>query len=108
VVVLEALPKEMICTQHDFISDILPDLDGEKLRYRRKNRGQEICLRMNKSKCDNAQKITGKLQKKHISRALHPPYSPDLSPYDFCFFGMVKQKIKDREFWSAQEILRSL
>jgi hypothetical protein len=42
LIVLEALPKETTCTQHYFISDILPDLDGEKLRYRRKNRGQEI------------------------------------------------------------------
>jgi histone-lysine N-methyltransferase SETMAR len=83
LIVLEALPKETTCTQHDFISDILPDLSGEKLRYRRKNRGQEIFLHKNNSKCHNAQKITGELQKKHITRALHPPYSPDLSPCDF-------------------------
>jgi hypothetical protein len=36
LIVLEPLPKGTTCTQHDFISDILPDLDGEKLRYRRK------------------------------------------------------------------------
>jgi histone-lysine N-methyltransferase SETMAR len=59
-------------------------------------------------KCRDAKKITGKLQKKHITRAPHPPYSPDLSPCDFWFFGMVKQKIKDREFCSAQEIVRNL
>jgi hypothetical protein len=39
-IVLEALPKGTTCTQHYFISDILSDLDGEKLRYRRKNLGQ--------------------------------------------------------------------
>jgi histone-lysine N-methyltransferase SETMAR len=63
---------------------------------------------MDNSKCHNAKEITGKLQQKHITRAPHPPYSPDLSPCDFWFFGMVKQKIKDREFCSAQELLRSL
>jgi histone-lysine N-methyltransferase SETMAR len=108
LIVLEALPRGTTCTQHYFISDILPDLDGEKLRSRRNNPGQELFLHMANFKCHNTRKITGKLQKKHITRAPHPPYSPDLSPCDFWFFGMVKQKTKDREFCSAQEILRSL
>jgi hypothetical protein len=108
LIVLEALAKETTCTQHYFISDILPDLDGEKLRYRRKNPGQESCLRMSNSKCHNAKKITRKLQQKHITRAPHPPHSPELSSCDFWFFGMVEQKIKDHEFCSAQGILRSL
>jgi hypothetical protein len=43
-----------------------------------------------------------------MTRALHPPYSPNLSQSDFWFFGMVKEKIKDREFCSAQQIVRSL
>jgi histone-lysine N-methyltransferase SETMAR len=106
--VLEALSKGTTFTQHYFISDILSDLDGEKLRYRRKNPGQGFFLPMDNSRCHNAKKITGKLQKKHITRAPHPPYSPDLSPCNFWFFGMVKQKMKDREFCSAQEMLRGL
>jgi histone-lysine N-methyltransferase SETMAR len=40
--------------------------------------------------------------------ALHPPDSPDLSPCDFWFFGMVKENIKDREICSAQEIVSRL
>jgi histone-lysine N-methyltransferase SETMAR len=101
LIVLEALPKGTTFTQHYFVSDILPHLDGEKLRYRRNNPGQEFSLHMDNSQCHNAKKITGKLQKKRITRAPHPPYSPDLSPCDFWFFGMVKQKIKDCEFCSA-------
>jgi histone-lysine N-methyltransferase SETMAR len=97
-IVLKALPKRTTSSQHYFISDIPPDLDGEKLRYRRKNPGNEFFLYMDNSKCHHAKKITGELQKKHITRAPHPPYSPDLSPCDFLFFGMVKQRIKDGEF----------
>jgi transposase len=108
LIVLKALPKRTTFTQHSFISDILPDFGREKLRYRRKNPGQEFFLRMDSAKCHNAKKITGKLQKKHIARAPRPLYSPDLSPCDFWFFGMVKEKIKDREFCSRQEILSSL
>jgi histone-lysine N-methyltransferase SETMAR len=108
LIVLKALPKRTTFTQHYFISDILPDLDREKLRYRRKNPGQGFFLHTNNSKCHNAKKITENLQKKHITRAPHQLYSPELSPCDFWFFGMVKQKIKDREFCSAQEMLSSL
>jgi hypothetical protein len=105
---LETLLKGTTFTQHYFISDILSNLDREKLRYRRKNPGQESFLHKGNSQCHNPKKITGKLQKKHMTRASHPPYSPDLSPCDFWLFGMVKEKIKDREFCSAHEILRSL
>jgi hypothetical protein len=107
-IVLDPLTKGTTWTQYYFISNILRDLDIETLRYRCKNPGQEIFLDMANSKCHNAQKITGKLQKKHVTRAPHRLYSPHLSPCDFWFFGMVKEKIKDREFCSAQEILRNL
>jgi hypothetical protein len=108
LIVLEALPKGTTCIQHYVVSDILPDMDGEKLRYRRNNPGQAFFLHTDISKDRNAEKITGELQKKHITRAPHPSYSPDLSPCNFWLFGMVKQKIKDRELCSAQEALRSL
>jgi histone-lysine N-methyltransferase SETMAR len=108
LIVLKALPKVTTCTHHYFTSDVLPDLDGEKLRYRRTNRGQAFFLHMDNPKFHNAKKITGKLQQKHITRAPHPPYSPDLSPCDFWFFGMAQEKVKDREFCLAQEMSRSL
>jgi hypothetical protein len=108
LIVLEALLKDTTYAQHCFISDILPDLDSEELRYRHKNPGQEFFLHIDNPKCHNAKTITGKLQKKHMIRAPQPSYSPDLSPCDFWLFGMVKQNIKDREFCSAQEIVRSL
>jgi hypothetical protein len=43
-----------------------------------------------------------------MTKAPHPPYSPDLSPCNFWFFGMTKEKMKDREFFSAQESLSRL
>jgi hypothetical protein len=108
LIVLEALPKWTTFTPHHFISDILPDLDSEKQRYRRRNTGQEFFLHMDNSKCHKAKKITGRLQKRHMTRAPHPPKSSDISSCDFWFFGMLKKKIKDRKFCSAQEIVRGL
>jgi hypothetical protein len=45
-----------------------------------------------------------KTKKKHLSRMPHPPYSPDISPCDFWLFGMLKQILGDREFFSSDEI----
>jgi hypothetical protein len=109
LIVLEALPKRTTFTQHYSISDILPDLDSEKPRDHRKSPGQGLLLQINNSKRHNAKKITGKLQQNtHITRASHPRYWPYLNPRDFWSFGVVKEKIKDREFCSAQETLSSL
>jgi hypothetical protein len=70
--------------------------------------GTCIFLHMGNSTCHNPKEITGKLQKRHTTGALHPVYLPDLSPCDFWVLGMVKKKTKDREFCPAQEILSSL
>jgi hypothetical protein len=53
-------------------------------------------------------KVQEKIDWKGFARCPHPPYSPDLSPCDFWFFGMAKEKMKDREFRTIQDILRRL
>jgi hypothetical protein len=45
---------------------------------------------------------------KGFVRALHAPYSTDLSPCDFWFFGMAKGNRKDREFHAVQDLHRHL
>jgi hypothetical protein len=49
-----------------------------------------------------------KLEKRHIARAPHPPYSPDLSPCDFWWFEILKQKMKERVFQSEEQILAAI
>ena len=34
----------------------------------------------------------------------HPPYSPELSPYDFWLFSKLKSHLSDKEFTSRMEI----
>jgi hypothetical protein len=56
----------------------------------------------------NGAKITEKLEKRHIARAPHPPYSPDLSQRDFWSFGILKQKMKERVSQSEEQILAAI
>jgi hypothetical protein len=58
--------------------------------------------------CHNDTKISEKLANRTIERARHPPYSPDINPCDFWLFGMLKHKMKDREFQSQGEILSAV
>jgi hypothetical protein len=58
--------------------------------------------------CHNGAKITEKLEKRHIAPAPHSPYSPGLSPCDFCLFGIWKQKMKERVFQSEEQILAAI
>jgi transposase len=63
---------------------------------------------MDNSICHNGAKIAEKLEKRHIARAPHSPYSPDLSICDFRVFGILKQKMKERIFQSKEQILAGI
>jgi transposase len=65
-------------------------------------------VHMDNSMCYNDSNITKKLEKRHIARAPHPPYSPDLNPCDFWLFGILKQKRKEQVFQSEEQILTAV
>jgi len=37
----------------------------------------------------------------------HPPYSPDLAPFDFAIFPVIKRQLKGQRFDSLSELRRS-
>jgi histone-lysine N-methyltransferase SETMAR len=39
-----------------------------------------------------------------FGRVAHPPYSPDLAPFDFAIFPAIKSHLKGRRFESLQEL----
>jgi hypothetical protein len=43
-----------------------------------------------------------------IERLAHPPYSPNLSPCDFCFFGLAKTALQNRRFADADAVVDAL
>jgi transposase len=44
------------------------------------------------------------LASKNMTVVCHPPYSPDLAPYDFFLFPKMKIKLKGRRFDTVEEI----
>jgi hypothetical protein len=99
------LPTGTKFDQDYFIDAVLPELYTQKTRIARCKGVPSFSVNMDNSMCHNGAKVTEKLTKKHIARALHPFYSPDFSPCKFWLFGMGKEKMKDRAFRSEQHIL---
>jgi hypothetical protein len=58
--------------------------------------------------CRNRHKTTEEISRAKLERFVHPAYSPGLSPCDFWLFGMLKEKMKNRAFQTAEEILEAV
>jgi hypothetical protein len=59
---------------------------------------------------DNTRLHTAKLSTQYFNEnrmkpAQHPPYSPDLAPSGFCFFGYVKRCFAGLSFEDAYQLL---
>ena len=39
-----------------------------------------------------------------IKTVLHPPYSPDLAPCDFCLFPKLKEKLRDCRYETIEKM----
>jgi histone-lysine N-methyltransferase SETMAR len=39
-----------------------------------------------------------------MTRATHPPYSPDIAPSDFCLFAYMKYCLRGQSFEAADEL----
>jgi hypothetical protein len=106
--IAEDLPKCQKHNQDDFISDILPNVESEKIRRRRRKQGGTFRAHIGHSKNPDGAKIRGQFDTKGVVRSPHPPHAPDLSPCGFWFFGMAKGEMKDRELHPVQDIRRRL
>jgi histone-lysine N-methyltransferase SETMAR len=108
LLVLTIIPKSTEFKQDYFINTVLPNLSSERRRIARRKGLRSFLVHMDNPMYHNGAKITEKLEKKHIARAPHPPYSSDLGPCDFWLFGILKQKMKERVFQSEEQNLAAI
>jgi transposase len=48
------------------------------------------------------------IEKNNIRRAQHPPFSPDLAPFDFLLFGYIKRTLQRIEFTEKDDLLAEI
>lgn len=101
---IDALPSNYKFNQQYFIDYIIPqfheNVDHDKKQPPLKN----IKIHMDNSPIHNGSLVAQKLKEEKINRIPHPPYSPDLSPCDFWFFGMAKENLKGVEINSEEDL----
>jgi hypothetical protein len=58
--------------------------------------------------CRNAGKISLELEHNKIKQAHHPAYAPNISPCNFWLFGFLKEKLKEQELSTSDEIIEAI
>jgi hypothetical protein len=101
---VHVLPRGSTFNQLYVMKSIFPDLKTTNLNFRCQKTGPTFWVHINNSTYHNEPKVTLKIQKNHIYRMSHPPYSPDITHHDFSLLGVLKQTLRDREFSLSNEI----
>jgi hypothetical protein len=104
LILSDVLPKGNKFNQQSFIDYVFLDLKTENPNFRRRMPLASFWVHMDNSMDHNGSKVVSRLDKHHIARLPHPPDSPDVIPCNFWLFGMLKGILKDREFYSQDEI----
>jgi hypothetical protein len=58
--------------------------------------------------CQYTRKISLDLEHNKIERTPHRAYSPDISPSDLWLFGLLKEKLKEQELSTSDEITEEI
>jgi hypothetical protein len=85
-----------------------PGVRERKTTIIEKNAVLPFPIHVNDSACHNGHKITSQLTVADIARASHPPYSPDLSPWDFWLFGFLNESIEGMELSIEDQIVEAI
>jgi hypothetical protein len=108
LVTLKALRPGTRFNQAYFIDVILPGIFNKRRQIFRRIHGGTLYVHLDNSACHKGQIVSDELAIEMLERVPHPAHSPDLSPCDFWFFGMPKQKITNRVFRTREESLMKI
>jgi hypothetical protein len=100
------LPEGQKYNRDYLISDILPELEREKMRYRWRKQSPAFHAHIDHSRRHGAAKMQATFDTKRLVRSPYGPYFRDLSPCYFWFFGLAKGEMKDRELHTVEDIDR--
>ncbi len=82
----------------DFIALCTRFLAAHRLRRPRGTVGGQTFLHMDNASCHTSYDSLQFLRDQHVQVVPHPPYSPDLAPNDFWFYGRLKRDIRGVRF----------
>ena len=105
---LAYLPQGQKYNQEYFINEILEGINQECNRGAGYRVTKTMKIHMDNCRVHNALETSRAIGRMKIERLVQPPYSPDLSPCDFWFFGRAKTALQNRRFANADEVIEAL
>jgi hypothetical protein len=79
-------------TQEHFVNNIPPDIVEARTRNFCRVRRRAFLVDIDNSVYHNGRKVTDEFANLKLDDVPNPPYSPDLSPYDFFYFECWNRK----------------
>ncbi len=87
-----------------FCDNILEILKKNGRKGSKKKTLRKMKIHMDNCRIHNSRATSIKIENMKLERAPHPPYSPDISPLDFWFFGYAKGKLAGMTFDTEYEL----
>jgi histone-lysine N-methyltransferase SETMAR len=105
--VINVPPKKFTYNVSFYVTQILVPLsDWRKTQVGRPKR--KLLVHSNEARPHTATVTLQFMQQHAMKRAPHPPYSPDLVPSNFYFFGYIKQLLSGCEFGDRDSLLQGV
>jgi histone-lysine N-methyltransferase SETMAR len=105
---LPHLPQGQKCHKEYFMNEILEGINQECNQGTGHRVTKTMTIQMDRCRVHNALETSQVIGRMKIERLAHPPYSPDLSPCHFSFFGPAKTALQNRTFWALIDLFDSV
>jgi histone-lysine N-methyltransferase SETMAR len=105
---LAQLPRGQKYNGEYFVKEILEDINATCNQGAGYRHTKHMSIHMDNCRVHNSEWSTAVIQRLKLTRLPHPPYSPDISPCDFWFFGRAKGALQNRTFIDATALLEAL
>jgi histone-lysine N-methyltransferase SETMAR len=101
---LNQLPTGQKMNSQYFCDVVLQETREALASISEKSGIEGMMIHLDDCKVHNSGRTTRQFQDFQVTRLPHPPYSPDISPCEFLFFGWSKEQIRGHEFHGADEV----
>jgi histone-lysine N-methyltransferase SETMAR len=105
---LTYLPQGEKYNKEYFLNEILEGINRECNQGTRYSVTKTTKIHLNDCRVHDTLETKQAIGRMKIERLAHPPYSPELSPSDFWFFGRAKMALQNRRFADADAVIEAL
>jgi len=92
----------------DYFTSLLVKLKKNLHSMRRSKSMKKVYLHLDNAKVHTSRATVAKAEELGFKIMEHPSYSPDIAPSDFFLFGYIKEKLKNKNFETVDELMQEI